>query len=78
MGAADTTGAIAEAGTGAAGFSSAVPHVMQNRMPGALAAPQRPHFVPSAGTGGIGTPMGGVGGAMRAAKRAPQSSQKTR
>jgi hypothetical protein len=61
----------AESGCGAMGFSSGLPHVMQKRMPGAFCAPQRPHFVPSTGTGaaaetgGCGTPIGGVGGAMR-------------
>ncbi len=65
----------------AAACSIGLPHVMQKRMPGALVAPQRAHLIPSGaatGAGGIGTPMGGVGGAILGDRRAPQSSQKTR
>jgi hypothetical protein len=79
-GAAATGAAAIGAGTGTDGLSSGLPHVMQKRMPGALMPPQRVQRVPSTGIadGGIGTPMGGVGGAILGARRAPQSSQKTR
>ncbi len=73
-------GAGVAMGVGATGAASGLPHVMQNRMPGAFCAPQRGHFVCSAFgmidaagaetlletlMGGCGTPIGGVGGAMR-------------
>ena len=81
-------GVGAAIGMGAIGAASGEPHVMQKRMPGAFCEPQRGHFVCSAFgmtdaggdtlIGGCGTPMGGVGGAMRGCRRAPQSSQNTR